>query len=246
MPGPAGSAGGNGGRDGEDSVRSIGIMGATGKQGRGLGLRWALAGHPVRVGSRDAGRAREGADQLTEELAKATAGASSAATGEVDSGDYAACADCDVIVVAIPFDGLEAALEPLAPRLAQRVLVSCVNALSMDEDGPCPRPVAEGSAAQLVQRLAGPTAKVVGAFQNVAAGALLGAPTPLSGDVLITGDDPDARQQVAELAREMPALRPVDVGPLRLSRPVEEITAVQLAVNRAHKVTTALRLEGLE
>jgi NADPH-dependent F420 reductase len=227
-------------------MQSIGIMGATGKQGRGLALRLALAGHPVRVGSRDAGRAAQGAEQLGEDLAKATAAAMSPpAVGEVASGDYAACTECDIVVVAVPFDGLEPALAPLAPRLADRVVVSCVNALGMDGDGPYPHAVVDGSAAQLVQRLAGPTARVIGAFQNIAAGALLDAPLPVTGDVLITGDDPAARQQIAALAAEISALRPVDVGPLRLSRPVEEITAVQLAVNRTYKVTSTLRLEGL-
>ncbi len=35
----------------------IGIVGGTGKEGVGLGLRWAQAGHEVIIGSRDAERA---------------------------------------------------------------------------------------------------------------------------------------------------------------------------------------------
>ncbi len=228
-------------------MRSIGILGGTGKQGRGLGLRWALAGHPVRVGSRDAGRAADAAAELTQQLKEALAapGASDANPGDIDSGDYAACVECDVVVVAVPFDGMDAAVEPLADRLDGRTIVSCISPVTVDDDGPRPVPVEEGSASERLQRLV-PGGRVAGAFQNVAARKLLAAPTPLVGDILITGNDTEARETSAELVSSMPDLRPVHVGPLRLSRPVEEITAVQMAINMRHKVVTSLRLEGFD
>lgn len=221
-------------------MRSIGIMGATGKQGRGLALRWALAGHPVRVGSRDPQRAADAAAELAQAAKEA---ADEVAPGEIDSGDYATSTDCDVVVVAVPFDGMDVAVEPLADRLRDRLVVSCISPVTVDDDGPRPVPVAEGSASERLQRLA-PGAHVAGAFQNVAARKLLDAPTPVVADILITGDDAAARQVAAELVDDIPDLRPVEVGPLRLSRPVEEITAVQMAINMRHKVVTSLRLEG--
>lgn len=42
----------------------IGIVGGTGKEGAGLGLRWAQAGHEVIIGSRDPERARAKAAEL--------------------------------------------------------------------------------------------------------------------------------------------------------------------------------------
>ena len=36
----------------------IGLIGGTGKEGRGLALRWARAGHEILIGSRDAEKAR--------------------------------------------------------------------------------------------------------------------------------------------------------------------------------------------
>lgn len=228
-------------------MRSIGILGGTGKQGRGLGLRWALAGHPVRVGSRDAGRAADAAAELTQQLkeAQAAPGASDLDPGDIDSGDYGACVECDVVVVAVPFDGMDVAVEPLADRLDGRTIISCVSPVTVDDDGPRTVPVEEGSASERLQRLV-PGGRVAGAFQNVAARKLLAAPAPLVGDILITGNDPDAREVTAELVGSMPDLRPVHVGPLRLSRPVEEITAVQMAINMRHKVVTSLRLEGFD
>lgn len=228
-------------------MRSIGILGGTGKQGRGLGLRWALAGHPVRVGSRDPGRAADAAAELTQQVkeAQAAPGGSDANPGDIDSGEYAACLACDVVVVAVPFDGMDVAVEPLAQRLDGRTIVSCVSPVTVDDDGPRPVAVEEGSASERLQRLV-PGGRVAGAFQNVAARKLLAAPAPLVGDVLITGDDSDACTVTAELVSGMPDLRPVHAGPLRLSRPVEEITAVQMAINMRHKVVTSLRLEGLD
>ena len=52
----------------------IAIVGGTGKEGRGLALRFARAGHEVRIGSRDAERARARAAELTAEGRGAVAG----------------------------------------------------------------------------------------------------------------------------------------------------------------------------
>src|SRR5207302_7636497 len=45
---------------------NIAILGGTGKEGAGLGARWALAGHAIVIGSRDAGRAKTKAAELRE------------------------------------------------------------------------------------------------------------------------------------------------------------------------------------
>ena len=43
----------------------IGFLGGTGPEGRGLALRFAMAGESVMIGSRDAGRATDAADSVT-------------------------------------------------------------------------------------------------------------------------------------------------------------------------------------
>ena len=48
-------------------AEAIPIIGGTGALGYGLGLRWALAGHPVVIGSRDAERAAETARKISEQ-----------------------------------------------------------------------------------------------------------------------------------------------------------------------------------
>ena len=51
---------------------NIAILGGTGKEGAGLGARWALAGHSIIIGSRDAERARTKAAELRERTQKLT------------------------------------------------------------------------------------------------------------------------------------------------------------------------------
>ena len=43
---------------------TIAVLGGTGHEGRGLAMRWAAAGYPVIIGSRDAERARATAEAL--------------------------------------------------------------------------------------------------------------------------------------------------------------------------------------
>jgi hypothetical protein len=63
--------------------------------------------------------------------------------------------------------------------------------------------------------------------------------------VLVTGDDDDACATVCELAEAIPGMRAVRAGPLRLTRPLEELTAVVLNINRRYGVTAGIRIAGL-
>src|SRR5262249_26952365 len=60
-PSPRGSRGGVVG----GAPRRIGMVGGTGKEGKGPALRWAAAGHGGAIGSRDAERARQKAEELS-------------------------------------------------------------------------------------------------------------------------------------------------------------------------------------
>lgn len=220
-------------------MATLGFVGGTGPQGRGLALRLGQAGHAVLLGSRDAGRAEEAASTIRDQAD---------ATGDAIAVDGVAnpqaCADADVVFVTVPYDGQAKALADLADAIGSKVVVNCVNALAFDEAGPHPIPVEAGSAAEECRDLV-PDARVVGAFQNVSASKLLRPPDPIEADVLICGDDPAARETVAELAAGVPGVQPVDAGPLRLARPIEEMTAVLLAVNRRTGGHTSIRLTGL-
>lgn len=221
----------------EGTPSPVGVLGGSGKQGQGLALRLALAGHPVRIGSRSPERGVEAAGSVAQRAGRDDL--------DVTGGDQPFACQAPVVIASIPFAGLEETLAPLAEALDGRVVVSCVVGLAMDGAGPHPVLAQEGSAAERIQGLL-PASQVVGAFQNLAAGKLLAAPEPIDADVLITGDAPEARAHAAALVRAVPGLRPVEAGPLRLSRPVEEMTPVLIALNRAHRTTTSLAITGLE
>jgi 8-hydroxy-5-deazaflavin:NADPH oxidoreductase len=215
---------------------TIGFIGGTGPQGRGLGLRLAQAGYPVRLGSRSSEKAEEAVAAVAEKV-----------PGLPVEGlpNDRVCAEADLLVVTVPYKAQRPTLTDLVEAVGDKVVVCCVNALGFDERGPYPLPVPAGSAAEECQELL-PQARVVGAWQNVSAVKLGRHADPVEADVLLTGDDADAVAQVAELVEAVPGMRAVRAGALRLSRPVEEITAVLLAVNRAYKIHASLGVTGLQ
>src|SRR5262245_19215987 len=94
----------------------IAILGGTGKEGSGLALRLARAGHAVVVGSRDEERARVKAAELA-----------TASGGDVSgAGNLAAASQSDVVILAVPFAGHRALLQELKASLAAKIVVDTV------------------------------------------------------------------------------------------------------------------------
>jgi NADPH-dependent F420 reductase len=213
---------------------TIAILGGTGKEGAGLALRWAAAGRAVVIGSRDAERARVKAG----ELAAAAPGAKIAGAANAD-----AAAQGDVVVIALPAQGLATTLPPLAPACRGKVVVSTV--VPLDFAGPrlfTPPPA--GSSAEEIQALL-PGARVVAGFHHIAAAELVETTHPIDCDLLLCGDDAAAKETVAELGRAM-GLRALDVGRLSNAGPLEGITAVLASINRRYRIRGAgLRITGL-
>ncbi len=209
----------------------VAVLGGTGDQGRGLSRRLAAAGVRVLIGSRDAGRARQAAAGLADGSGRLSG-----------TRNAAAAAAADVVIVAVPWEGHRALLEALAPALAGKVVVDCVNPIGFDAHGPYPLAVDEGSAAQQAAALL-PGSRVVGAFHHVSA-ALLLDPTVavIETDVLVLGDDRAATDLVIELAGRIPGMRGVYAGRLRNTGQVEAMTANLIAINRRYKAHAGLRV----
>ncbi|KIH96884.1 oxidoreductase [Streptomonospora alba] len=209
---------------------SVAVLGGTGDQGRGLALRLAMAGHRVVIGSRNQERAQGAADELGEGLPVSGADNAEAARG------------CDVVIVAVPWDGHRALLESLAADLAGKLVVDCVNPLGFDSKGPYALEVPEGSAAQQAEALL-PDSRVVAAFHHVSAVALLDPEIErVDLDVLVLGDDRDATDTVRALAARIPGVRGIYGGRLRNAHQVEALTANIIAVNRRYKAHAGLRI----
>ncbi|MFG1849763.1 NADPH-dependent F420 reductase [Micromonospora carbonacea] len=208
--------------------RTVAVLGGTGPQGRGLARRFAAAGLDVVLGSRDADRAAQAAAALPGRV-RGAANADAAATG-------------DIVVVAVPWDGHAELLTELAPALAGKVVVDCVNPLGFDRQGAYALPVAEGSAAQQAAAIL-TASTVVGAFHHVSA-VLLEDPDldTVDTDVLVLGDDRAATDLVQDLAAVIPGVRGVYGGRLRNAHQVEAFTANLISVNRRYKAHAGLRV----
>jgi len=220
-----------------DVVFKIAVIGGTGPQGKGLAYRFVKHGHAVTLGSRAADRAEAAAVEIAERV---PGGSVSGNTNED------AIASADVVLLAVPYDGHDELVTSLAPALAGKTVISCVNPLGFDKRGPYGVVVPGGSAAETAQRLA-PDATVVGAFHHVSAVTLWGDDEYLSHeDVLVCGDDSEAKAIAIELAATVVGRPGIDSGKLRLAAQLEPFTAVLISINRKYKVQSGLVIGGLE
>jgi 8-hydroxy-5-deazaflavin:NADPH oxidoreductase len=214
----------------------IGVIGGTGPQGRGLAYRFAKHGHRVVLGSRAADRAEAAAHEIAERLPDADV------TGAANAD---AAVGADVVVLAVPYDGHDELVASLADQLAGKVVLSCVNPLGFDKQGPYGLDVPGGSAAEAAAALV-PDARLVGAFHHVSAPTLWGEADYLDHeDVLVCGDDAEAKQVAIELARCVTSRDGVDAGRLRIARQLEPWTAVLISINKRYKTRSGTAISGL-
>jgi 8-hydroxy-5-deazaflavin:NADPH oxidoreductase len=217
---------------------TIGVFGGTGPQGRGLIWRFAAAGLPVLLGSRDAARAQAAADEVTATLPEGATPVRGAENSDV-------ARDADLVVVAVPWDGHAALLQSLREPLAGKIVVDCVNPLGFDKRGAYALDVPEGSAAEQAAALL-PGSRVVAAFHHVSA-VLLVDPDVASVDldVLVLGDDREATDLVAHLAEVIPGVRGVYAGRLRNAHQIEALTANLISINRRYKAHAGVRITDI-
>jgi len=212
--------------------RTIAVLGGTGPQGRGLARRFSIAGLTVIIGSRTAERAAATASELA-----------SATGGEVTGAENAVAAErADVVLVVVPWDGHGELMKLLAPQLAGKIVVDCVNPLGFDTHGAYALHVEEGSATQQAAGLL-PESRVVGAFHNVSAVLLEDSEVAqVDTDVFVLGDDREATDLVQALASVIPGIRGVYGGRLRNAHQVEALTANLISVNRRYKAHAGVRV----
>lgn len=207
---------------------TIGVLGGTGDQGRGLARRWAMAGHRVIIGSRNARRALDVALEM--------------GVG-VTGTDNPSCADeADIVVIAVPWAGHADLIKSVAAELAGKIVIDCVNPMGFDKGGAYVLDVAEGSALQQAAALL-PESRVVGAFHNVSATWLLDESAVfINTDVLVLGDDREATDIVQALAGRINGVRGLYGGKLRNARQVEGLTANLISINRRYKAHAGIRI----
>jgi NADPH-dependent F420 reductase len=207
----------------------LALLGGTGDVGEGLALRVGRdTDHTVVVGSRDADRAREAADDYAATLADHGSEATVEGAANPD-----AAARADVVVLAVPAYHLADTVDAVAGELDDAVLVSPAVGMQRDEDGLHYNPPGVGSVTALAAQVAPDAVPVVGAFHNLAAGRLADLDADLGWDVPVVGDDDDAKATVVSLADDIEGLRALDAGGLANAAEVESLTPllINLAAN---------------
>jgi hypothetical protein len=195
----------------------IAIVGGTGDFGLALAARLADAGDEVVLGSRDAARAQEKADEV---------GAARGATNE------AAVAGVELVVLATNASATLETAAALADAIGTTPVLSVASDLRSTE---------QLSLAERTQELL--AAPVVAGLQSLAA-AKLAAGRP-DEDAFICGDDADAKALALELAAKTVAGRALDAGPLKRARVLEGLTGLIVSLNKRYKGHAGIRVTGL-
>jgi len=215
----------------------VGFLGGTGPLGRGLGLRLAVAGASVAIGSRSPERAAAVAEELRATWRHGALPIQGVSNDEV--------ASSDVVVVATPWDAAAPTVRPLAGVLDGKVVVSVANALVKQGREMQPLIPARGSVAAAVQAEL-PGALVAAACHHLPAGTLEDLEAPLDADVLVCSDHAAALAATMAMVGMVEGLRPLDAGSLAAAAPIEAFTAVLVNLNIRYKGHSTPRFVGLE
>lgn len=215
----------------------IGVIGGSGPAGSALAARLASVGYEAVIGSRSKYRAMESRDAFVEKWP------------ELDEllgyGDNAAAADCDMVVIATPWDSAATMAQSHHTYLRDKIVVSMANALVRVGKEFQPLVPPRGSVAAHVQA-AVPDSRVVAAFHHLPATELGQLGDPIESDVLICGDDHVSVTTVSEVVGRIPGCRPLDAGELSNATAIEAFTAVLLQLNVRYKTRVAPKLTGIK
>lgn len=211
----------------------IAILGGTGKEGPGLALRWAYAGYPVIIGSRQAEKAQTTAAEINAQL-----GIDSVRGME----NSAAAQQADLAVLTVVQSAHEEALRSVRQALQGKILVDATARVDFRD----PRPPAPPAAARYAQDILGEGVRVVAAFQNVPAHILKkNLDGDIATDVLICSDDAPAAEVVIQLARAI-GMRAYYAGGLDNAVVVEGLTALLISINKHYQVkNTSVGIRGI-
>ena len=216
-----------------NSNPSIAVVGGTGALGSGLALRWAKAGYAVIIGS----RSKENAQISAATLAEISGGL---VTGDENS---SAAAIADITVLTVPFSNHQPMLDVIKDSVQGKILVDVTVPLVPPKVMRVQLPNA-GSAAKAAQEFLGDGVRVVSAFQNIAADLLQNLEAEIECEVLVCGNDKDARATVVSLA-EAAGMTAWHAGAIDNSAAAEALTSLLIFINKNGPVTHAgIRITG--
>jgi NADPH-dependent F420 reductase len=199
---------------------NVAIVGGTGNLGSALALRLGAPGVRVIIGSRDAQKAQSVVAGLKPKMR----------AGELEGTTNAqAVQDANFVVIAVPYEGQAQMVQDLRGQVAGKIIIDTV--VPLNKGKPFVPPA--GSALQEAQQILGAEAPVIGALHNVSALDLGDVDSPL-GDVLVCGDNPEAKQKVMNIITRIGA-RTFDGGTAAHAYVIEGLTGVIIHLNRKYK-----------
>src|SRR5438128_3685467 len=210
----------------------VGVIGGTGEEGRGLALRWAMAGARVRIGSRTVERAQAAADELNAFLTN----------NPIGYGDNReVVSDADFALLTVPFEHAAATLESLAADLRPGAIVIDITVPVSFEKGVGVRYVElpEGSASEHLRARLPESIPLVAAFKTEPAHMLVEPHEKLDWDVVVASNEKEGLARVIEAIPFIAGLRPIDAGTLYSARAVERMTVLAIGINRRYKIKSA-------
>jgi NADPH-dependent F420 reductase len=196
----------------------IAILGGTGSIGEGFALRWA-GNHDISVCSREAEKAVKAADEYKNMLLNKRMYCSSLGGCTNDMGIM----DANVVVLSVPYDSVITLLKSLLPHFNNQIVISLVVPMKKNQLFKY-TPPKQGSAALEIKDVLPETVKVVSAYHNISAKKLANLELRLDYDVVVCGDDEEAKKTVMKLTEEIKTLHPLDGGGLSSSYMIESMT----------------------
>jgi NADPH-dependent F420 reductase len=209
----------------------VAIVGGTGNLGTALALRLGAPGVRIIIGSRDAEKAKKVVEELKPKLR----------AGEiVGMANAEAVKRADFVVIAVPYEGHMQMVSDLKGQIGGKIVIDTVVPLNKGK----PFVPAAGSALLEAQQILGSEAPVIGALHNISAVDLGDVDSPL-GDVLVCGDNNEAKDKVMQIIQRIGA-RPFDGGPAGNAYVVEGLTGVIIHLNRKYKSKHgSIRITGI-
>ena len=211
-----------------DKKYSIAVIGGTGALGFGLALRWAKSGHEIVIGSRAQESADKGAQRLAALAPEATV------SGLVND---AAAEAAEIVVLTVPFANQAPMLEAIKAGWQGKIMVDVTVPLMPPKVRTVHLPE-HGSAGKGAQIFLGVGVRVVSAFQNVAADHLTELDHDIDCDILVCGNDPDARECGVGLAEDA-SMRAWHGGLIENAVVAEALTSTLIFMNNRYKILGA-------
>ena len=205
----------------------IGIIGGTGGMGKGFAIRWCV-NHDVIVGSRDASRAANSAEEYTNTAKEAYGQINGTISGK---DNLSVAQESDILVLSIPYENIESTCSQLLPKVKDTcVVVSPIVPMTKTDVGFEFIPIKENKpySYQLVVKNMKDKSKLVSAFHVISEKKLVNPTLQLDYDIFVCGDDQESVNAVNGLINEIKGLRPIYLGPGSLSYLAEIATPLLL------------------